>query len=70
MTEAGVAEGGVPERGVTEPVGRLLDWRQEIGGRVRAAGFGFAPADLDGLRSGSMNVLLPLSVVHPADEAG
>jgi hypothetical protein len=33
---------------------------------VRAAGFVFATADLAGLRSGSMNALLPPSVVHPA----
>lgn len=49
-----------------EDLGRLLDRREEIGGLVRAAGFVFAAADLAGLRSGSMNALLPLSVVHRA----
>ena len=38
-------------------------------GRVRAAGFVFTTADLAGLRSGSMNALLPLSVVSRAGQA-
>ena len=49
-----------------EDLGRLLDRREEISGLVRAAGFVFAAADLAGLRSGSMNALLPLSVAHRA----
>ena len=49
-----------------EDLGRLLDRREEITGLVRAAGFVFATADLAGLRSGSMNALLPLSIVHRA----
>jgi uncharacterized protein len=55
-----------------EDLGRLLDRRKEIGGLVRAAGFVFATADLAGLRSGSMNALLPLSVGSKsrAGEAG
>lgn len=50
-----------------EDLPRLLGRREEITALVRAAGFVFATADLAGLRSGSMNALLPLSVVHPAD---
>jgi uncharacterized protein len=55
-----------------EDLGRLLDRREEISGLVRAAGFVFAAADLAGLRSGSMNALLPLSVVSASrtGEAG
>ncbi|MDX6338001.1 MAG: pyridinium-3,5-biscarboxylic acid mononucleotide sulfurtransferase [Streptosporangiaceae bacterium] len=50
-----------------EDLGRLLARREEITGLVRAAGFVFATADLAGLHSGSMNALLPLSVVNRAD---
>jgi uncharacterized protein len=50
-----------------DDLGRLLDRREEITALARAAGFVFATADLAGLRSGSMNALLPLSVVHRAD---
>ena len=49
-----------------DDLGRLLGRREEITGLVRAAGFVFATADLAGLRSGSMNALLPLSVAHRA----
>jgi uncharacterized protein len=52
-----------------EDLGRLLDRREEITGLVRAAGFVFTTADLAGLRSGSMNALLPLSVVSRAGQA-
>ena len=51
-------------------LGRLLDRREEIVGLVLAAGFVFVTADLAGLRSGSMNALLPLSVIHRAGEVG
>jgi uncharacterized protein len=44
-------------------LGRLLDRREEITGLARAAGFVFVTADLAGLRSGSMNALLPLHVL-------
>ena len=47
----------------------LLDRREEITGLVRAAGFVFTTADLAGLRSGSMNALLPLPVVSRAGQA-
>jgi uncharacterized protein len=55
-----------------DDLGRLLDRREEITALVRAAGFVFATADLAGLRSGSMNALLPLSVGSKsrAGEAG
>ena len=55
-----------------EDLPRLLARREEITALVRAAGFVFATADLAGLRSGSMNALLPLSVVSAsrAGEAG
>jgi uncharacterized protein len=49
-----------------DDLGRLLDRREEITALVRAAGFVFATADLAGLRSGSMNALLPLTVVQRA----
>jgi uncharacterized protein len=47
-----------------DDLGRLLDRREEIIALVRAAGFVFVTADLAGLHSGSMNALLPLSVVQ------
>jgi PP-loop superfamily ATP-utilizing enzyme len=49
-----------------DDLGRLLDRREEITDLIRAAGFVFATADLAGLRSGSMNALLPVTVVQRA----
>ena len=48
-------------------VARTPSQLAETAALVRAAGFVFATADLAGLRSGSMNALLPLSVVERAD---
>jgi uncharacterized protein len=42
---------------------RLLLVRDEVVARVRAAGFAFVALDLAGLRSGSMNTLLPMPTV-------
>lgn len=53
-----------------DDLGRLLDRREEVTALVRAAGFVFTTVDLAGLRSGSMNALLPLSVVSRPREAG
>jgi uncharacterized protein len=41
-----------------------LDRRREISAAVRGAGFVFCTLDLAGLRSGSMNALLPLAVIR------
>lgn len=46
--------------------GRLLVARDQLVAAVRAAGFAFVTLDLAGLRSGSMNVLLPDPVIAPA----
>ena len=37
---------------------------ERIGAAVRAAGFQYAAVDCDGYRSGSMNEILPLSVLQ------
>lgn len=47
-------------------LGRLLASRDELVAELRAAGFAFVALDLAGLRSGSMNVLLPDPAVRPA----
>lgn len=47
-------------------LGGLVARRKEISQAVRAAGFQFAAADLAGLRSGSMNVLLRLEPTRVA----
>jgi len=47
----------------------LLAGREEIAGLVRATGFVFVTLDLAGLRSGSMNALLPLHVLDGAGRA-
>ncbi len=46
--------------------GRLAASRDQLVTAVRAAGFAFVTVDLAGLRSGSMNVLLPYPVTAPA----
>jgi pyridinium-3,5-biscarboxylic acid mononucleotide sulfurtransferase len=46
--------------------GRLMACRDDLVGAVRSAGFAFVALDLAGLRSGSMNVLLPAPVIAPA----
>jgi pyridinium-3,5-biscarboxylic acid mononucleotide sulfurtransferase len=50
-----------------EDLEMLLARREEIAGLVRAAGFLFVTLDLAGLRSGSMNALLPLHVLDGAE---
>jgi uncharacterized protein len=45
---------------------RLLTVRDQVVARVRAAGFAFVALDLAGLRSGSMNALLPIRSVNSA----
>ena len=47
----------------------LLARREEIASLVRVAGFVFVTLDLAGLRSGSMNALLPLHVLDGAERA-
>lgn len=42
---------------------RLLQLREQVVTRVRQAGFTFVTLDLDGLRRGSMNALLPLVAI-------
>ncbi|HEY5361113.1 MAG TPA: ATP-dependent sacrificial sulfur transferase LarE [Streptosporangiaceae bacterium] len=49
---------------------RLLAARDDLAALVRAAGFVFVTLDMDGLRSGSMNSLLPLHVVTPGAADG
>jgi uncharacterized protein len=49
---------------------RLLAARDDLAALVRAAGFVFVTLDMDGLRSGSMNSLLPLHVVPPGAADG
>ena len=45
-----------------EAIGRLLDaqFRREVAGELKAAGFKYVSIDLEGFRSGSMNEILPV----------
>jgi uncharacterized protein len=47
-----------------EHLATALDLRGEILAAVRGAGFLFCTLDFAGLRSGSMNALLPLTVAE------
>jgi uncharacterized protein len=49
---------------------RALAGREHLAGMLREAGFLFAALDLNGLRSGSMNALLPGQPVRQAQRRG
>jgi hypothetical protein len=51
-------------------LGRALAGREHLAGVLREAGFLFATLDLDGLRSGSMNALLPGRPARGAQRRG